>query len=196
MGKAAARVLELFRQTPSRDVTGVTGVTHVTSRQVTPESPTITPVTQVTCCDLQPANTTAASALTERTGIIELDDVACRSCAEGLAQLDPSRPPADVPPQRWVQFIHDGRQFLDEGWPSRAKALGWSPYDLFGCDHHRPFGRVEHAGLLWLLNGRKLLALTGVVAKIATEAGGSLTYVRCPDQPGRVLPWELVPFHR
>jgi hypothetical protein len=45
MSDAVARVLELFRQTSKR---GVTGVTHVTGRQVTPKSSMVTPVTPVT----------------------------------------------------------------------------------------------------------------------------------------------------
>lgn len=46
MSNAARRVLELFLQTPTRGVTGVTGVTR---QFVTPEGPIVTPVTRVTC---------------------------------------------------------------------------------------------------------------------------------------------------
>jgi hypothetical protein len=35
-----------------------------------------------------------------------------RAWAEGLARLDPSRPPADVPPKRWARFIDDCGRFL------------------------------------------------------------------------------------
>jgi hypothetical protein len=32
------------------------------------------------------------------------------------------------------------------------------PLDLFGCDRLKPFARINRAGLLWLLDGRKLLS--------------------------------------
>lgn len=127
----------------------------------------------------------------ERAAIAEYDGGAPRSWAEALARLDPARPPADVPSKRWVQFIDDCGWFLDEGWADRASALGWGPFDLFGCDRVKPFARIDRAGLLWLLNGQTLLALAANAAAIATASGGSLTFRRCPNEPGRVLAWEL-----
>src|SRR5262249_23571623 len=73
-----------------------------------------------------------------------------------------------------------------------AAKLNWHPLDLFGCDRERPFARLDHAGLLWLLNGRQLLALTADTAAIATPSGGSLTFRRRPVEPGHVvLAWDL-----
>jgi hypothetical protein len=69
--------------------------------------------------------------------------------------------------------------------------LGWGAHDLFGCDHDRPFARIDQAGLLWLLNGNKLVALTEDTAGIATPTGARQTYRRRPGAPGRVLAWEL-----
>jgi hypothetical protein len=126
----------------------------------------------------------------ERAGIIEFDGGAPRAWAETLARLDPARPPCDTPPKRWLQFIDDCGRFIDDGWASCAEALGWTPLDLFGCDRAKPFARIDRAGLLWLLDGRKLLALAVNAATIATRSGGTLTYRRCPHEPGRVLAWE------
>jgi hypothetical protein len=131
------------------------------------------------------------SAFNERASIIEFDGGAPRAWAEALARLDPAHPPCDIPQKRWVQFIDDCGRFLDGGWAPRAEALGWGPLDLFGCDRHKPYARVDRAGLLWLLNGRTLLALTANTAAIATATGGSLTFRRIPNEPGRVLAWEL-----
>ncbi|HJU19826.1 MAG TPA: hypothetical protein VJ770_25510 [Stellaceae bacterium] len=53
-----------------------------------------------------------------------------------------------------------GRRFLDGGFAKKAAALGWGPFDLFGCDRDRPFVRIDQAGLLWALNGDRLIALS------------------------------------
>jgi hypothetical protein len=94
--------------------------------------------------------------------------------------------------RRWLRFIDDCSLFLDGGWASRAAKLGWGPLDLFGCDRERPFARIEHAALLWLLNGCKLIALTADIAAIETPTGGRQTYRRRLVEIGRVVPaWEL-----
>jgi hypothetical protein len=115
-----------------------------------------------------------------------------REWAEGFARLNSNEPPADVPPHRWLRFIDDCGHFLDGGWAARVTALGWGPLDLFGCKRERPFARLEHAGLLWLLNGRKLVALTANGAVIETPSGNRQTYRRSPIEIGNVaLAWEL-----
>jgi hypothetical protein len=127
----------------------------------------------------------------ERAGIIEFDGGAPRRWAEALARLDPARPPCDTPPKRWLQFIDDCGRFIDDGWAACAERLGWTPLDLLGCNRTKPFARVNQAGLLWLLDGRKLHALAGDAAVIATPSGGTLKYRRCADEPGRMLAWEV-----
>ena len=94
----------------------------------------------------------------ERAAIVEFDGGARRPWAEALARLDPANPPADVPLARWQQFIDDCGRFFDLGWANLAEASGWGPLDLFGCDRERPLARYDHMGLLWVLQGRKLLA--------------------------------------
>jgi hypothetical protein len=128
----------------------------------------------------------------ERAAIIEHDGGAPRAWAEGLARLDPSRPPGDVPPLRWLRFIDDCGRFLDGGWASRAAQFGWGPLDLFGCDRERPFARVDHLGLLWLLKGGTIVELHRDRAVVQTAGGIRQTYRRCPVEVGRVvLAWEL-----
>jgi hypothetical protein len=129
----------------------------------------------------------------ERAAIVEHDGGATRtSWAEDFARLDPERPPAEVPPHRWQRFVDDVGLFLDGGFAEQAAALGWGPHDLFGCDGDRPLARIDRAGLLWLLKGDKLVALTADTATIEARTGTRLTYRRKPDgEPGRVLAWEL-----
>ena len=78
-------------------------------------------------------------------------------------------------------------------WPilCRRRALGWGPFDLFGCDRDRPFARIDQAGLLWLLNGAKLVILAEDAATIETRTGVRQSFRRKPSDPGRVLAWEL-----
>jgi hypothetical protein len=111
--------------------------------------------------------------------------------AEGVARLDPARSPCDVPIPSWVQFIDDCRRLIDDGWADCAERLGWSLLDLFGCDSTKPFARVNRAGRLWILSGRRLAALAGNAAAIATASGGYLTFRRSTCEPGGVLAWDL-----
>ena len=128
----------------------------------------------------------------ERAAIVEFDGGARRPWAEALARLDPANPPADVPLARWQQFIDDCGRFFDLGWANLAEASGWGPLDLFGCDRERPLARHDHMGLLWILQGRKLVALTPDSAKIDTLTGSLQTYRRVPIGSDRiVLVWKL-----
>jgi hypothetical protein len=111
--------------------------------------------------------------------------------AEGLARLHPDRPPGDVPTKRWLRFVDDVGLFLDGPFCATAAALGWGPLDLFGCDRDRPFARLDQAGLLWLLNGSRFVALSENTATIKRPAGALQTYRRKPNGPGQALPWEL-----
>jgi hypothetical protein len=114
-----------------------------------------------------------------------------RAWTEGFAQLDPNDPPGDVPAKRWLQFVDDLGRFLDSPFCAVAVTLGWEACDLFGADRDRPYARIDRVGLLWLLNGDKLVALTDATATIETRTGRRQTYRRKPNDPGRVLAWEL-----
>jgi hypothetical protein len=60
---------------------------------------------------------------------------------------------------------------------------------LFGCNRRKPFARVDRLGLLWLLNGRKLVMLGADSAAIETEGGGRLTYRRVPNISDQTPAW-------
>jgi hypothetical protein len=128
----------------------------------------------------------------ELAAIAEYDGGAPRVWAEALVRLDPNKPPGDVPPQRWLRFIDDCGSFLDDAVAARAAAFGWGPLDLFGCDRERPFARVDHMGLLWLVNGGNVVGLHRDRAIIETASGARQSYRRRPVEVGRVvLAWEL-----
>jgi hypothetical protein len=138
-----------------------------------------------------PAAPAWSEAEEERVAITEHDGGIPREWAEGFARLEPDRPPADVPPRRWRRFVDDLGRFLDGGFAGQAARLGWGPFELFGCDRDRPFARIDQAGLLWLLDGHRLAALSENTATIETRTGARQTFRREPSQPGRVLAWDL-----
>ena len=80
---------------------------------------------------------------------------------EGVARLNADRPPNDVPRHRWRQFVEDCNAFLSssENWPERAHQLRWDAMTLFGCAPRRPLDYSGNAGLLWALNGGRLVEL-------------------------------------
>jgi hypothetical protein len=83
--------------------------------------------------------------------------------------------------------------FLDSPFCAVAAALGWGPHDLFGCDRDRPFARIDQSGLLWLLNGDRLVILAEDAATIETRTGVRQTWRRRPTGSGEVLVWERAP---
>jgi hypothetical protein len=131
----------------------------------------------------------------ERAAIIEYDGGIPRAWAEGFARLDSNRLPANVPPRRWKRFVDDVGRFLDGPFCAVAVSLGWGPYGLFGCDRDRPFARIDKAGLLWLLDGHRLVALSENTATIETRTGARQTWRRSSARPAGclVLAWELAP---
>jgi hypothetical protein len=96
---------------------------------------------------------TDSGTVRERRGPIPVDWL------QGVACLDPERPPDDVPRHRWRQFVADCKNFLSssENWANRAAGLGWDAMALFGCAPKRPLDYLGIAGLLWAINAGRLL---------------------------------------
>jgi hypothetical protein len=115
--------------------------------------------------------------------------------ADALDRLE-RRCPDDVPPERWQQCLIDAQRFL-AAWGDKALALGWTNRDLFGL--HRPpakphpaysrLSRYDAIGLLWLLQGRRVIALTDITAAIQSTSSAVLTYrkARGLREPDRLL---------
>ena len=91
--------------------------------------------------------------------------------------------PGHVDPDRWRQAVEDGRRFL-ASWGEQAHALGWTARELFGL--HTPparpaasynrLSRYDETGLIWLLRGRPVVALTATEAAIKHQNGNKTTY--------------------
>jgi hypothetical protein len=93
--------------------------------------------------------------------------------------------PDHVEVGRWRQTIADAESFLTT-WGEQAEALGWTPRDLFGLhpvpDHEAPtyrrLSRYDETGLVWLLRGRPVVALTEAMAAIQNPTGNVTVYRR------------------
>ena len=110
------------------------------------------------------------------------------SCGSPFSE-NPTACPAFVPEARWRQAIEDGQAFLDQ-WREQVIALGWTADDLWGL--HTPpakphstynrLSRYDATGLIWLLQGQRVLAMTEKTATISTPSGGTLIYYRYKPQ--------------
>jgi hypothetical protein len=100
------------------------------------------------------------------------------------------RPPALVDVARWQRCVADGKRFLAK-WGEQAEALGWTSADLFGLctPPERPhpsynrLSRYDCTGLIWLLEGREVLALTEAAATIKNPKTGNVTVFRKNNRP-------------
>jgi hypothetical protein len=101
-----------------------------------------------------------------------------------------ARCPDLVPVDRWQAAVEDGCRFLAR-WGAQAEAFGWTARDLFGL--HKPpekphpsysrLSRYDETGLIWLLQGRPVVALTEATAAIQNPAG-NITIYRKQQQAG------------
>jgi hypothetical protein len=95
-----------------------------------------------------------------------------------------ARCPDLVEEHRWRQAATDADSFVAR-WGEQAASLGWTAQDLFGlvpipdrpAPNYRRLSRYDHTGLIWLLQGRPVVALTETTAAIQ-GATVVLTYRR------------------
>ena len=104
------------------------------------------------------------------------------------ARLRAAPPPAGVPPEAWSRLIHDAERFT-AGWAETASRLGWTWLDLVGCDRVKPWARVDRWGVLWLVAGNSIVAMTADAAVIELAGGIRQSYRRVKAAQGTVLPW-------
>jgi len=117
---------------------------------------------------------------------------AWRARVEGL---DYQRPPGGIPLHRRRQFIDDCCAFLDPvtGLGQRAAKLGWDTFGLFGCHPVHPLLHLRSAGLLWPVNGGRVVEVhTGWATLELAGTGVQRPFCqRRPDKSPRTLPWTL-----
>jgi hypothetical protein len=94
-----------------------------------------------------------------------------------------ARCPYRIESKRWRQAVGDGEAFLAR-WGAQAKSLGWTATDLFGlhqppAEPHPSYSRLSRydcTGLVWLLCGRPVIALTESTAAIENSTGNITIY--------------------
>ncbi len=110
----------------------------------------------------------------------------------GVADLLAMARPASCPPERWKALREDSYAFLRDH-AARAHDLRWTALDLFGVHPVKPWERLDVMGLVPLLQGRRITALSESRAEFRDHGGGELTYRRARRaSPTEVcLVWEL-----
>jgi hypothetical protein len=111
----------------------------------------------------------------------------CRLCRT-LSALE-ARCPDLVETDDWQQAVTDARQFIAR-WGEQAERLGWTADHLFGLfpvpskphPSFRRLSRYDATGLLWLLRGRPVVALTSESAAIESPTG-AITIYRKHNKP-------------
>jgi hypothetical protein len=85
----------------------------------------------------------------------------------------------------WQQAIEGARHFLAQ-WSEQAENLGWTSRDLFGLApapdkpgaNFQRLSRYDLTGLIWLLRGDPVVALTETTAAVRHATGHITTYRR------------------
>ena len=92
---------------------------------------------------------------------------------EGVGRLQYCRPMTGIPQHRWRQFIDDCNNFLSSKQAERAAQLGWDAQALFGCCRDRPLVHRDGIGLLWAVNGGRVVEIHREWAGIELVGNGS-----------------------
>jgi hypothetical protein len=113
---------------------------------------------------------------------------------DGVARLATMPPRHDWPSSRWPILVADAQCFL-ERWAGQAHGLGWQTWELFGCHSRKPWGAIHGMGLVLLLGGDELVAMTESETVMRSANGNHQRYYRKSRDPlhpsERTLIWEL-----
>jgi hypothetical protein len=112
-----------------------------------------------------------------------------REWFEGLDALNVLRPAARISDARWLYFVRDAYAFLDR-WGDRALATGWTAVTLFGIDPDRGMTIPARLGLVWRIEGARVLEVDGGGAMI--QHGPATKFRARPlVHPSTCVPWRI-----
>ena len=94
-----------------------------------------------------------------------------------LAGLKERESPDWMSPDRWEMLLADAEHFLVR-WSQTADAMGWTELDLYGAHPTRPATRFDLMGLLVLLQGAEVIALSAESASFRRPSGAGLRFYR------------------
>jgi hypothetical protein len=110
----------------------------------------------------------------------------------GVAALERRGPPTDVQPHRWECFVDDCVRFLaaEDNGAEHAATLGWDDLALFAA-RTRPLDHQGSAGLLWHVNGGRIVELhrDWAVIERAEDRSRRVHHRRHLDSRTVTLPW-------
>ncbi len=110
---------------------------------------------------------------------------------QGVADLLAMAQPASCPGAKWQTLREDAYRFLRD-WAAQARELDWTALDQFGVHPEKPWVRFDCMGLVPLLNGAKVVALSNTGAVIEKPSGARLTFRRRADVPNEAcLIWDI-----
>ncbi len=110
---------------------------------------------------------------------------------QGVADLLAMPCPVSCQDAKWQALREDAYTFLRDH-AALAHGLGWTALDLFGVHPEKPQVRFDCMGLVPLLNGARVTALSDLEAVIEKPSGARLTFrprTMAPDEA--CLVWEL-----
>ncbi len=110
---------------------------------------------------------------------------------QGICDLLARPCPASCPAERWETLRENAYTFLRD-WAARAHDLGWPATALFGVHRERPWVRFDHMGLVPLLDGGRVTAMSDTEAMIEKPNGSRVTFRRRGQVADETcLIWEL-----
>ncbi len=99
---------------------------------------------------------------------------------QGMADLLAMARPASCPDAKWQALREDAYHFLQDH-AARAHELGWTALNLFGVHPVKSWIRFDCMGLVPLLNGARVTALSGIEAVIEKPSGARVTFRKRHD---------------
>lgn len=110
---------------------------------------------------------------------------------QGICDLLVLPCPTSCPEAQWNILREDSYRLLRD-WAARAHELDWTVLDIFGVHRERPWARFDCMGLVPILNGAAIVALSDTEAAIEKPKGTRVTFRRRGQVPDETcLIWEL-----
>ncbi len=126
-----------------------------------------------------------------RVVLLAVPDGVPETWVQGVGDLMVMPPHPAWSDEEWKTLQEDALRFLQE-WAGQVHRLGWEVLDLFGAHRTAPTVRFDCMGLVVLLKGRPVVAITEHRAAIKTASGGTMPLQRRAAPPvEQCLVWKL-----